>query len=126
MLSESRSHATIPVSDFERAKRFYGDVLGFSSEMDTPGGVMYACGGTRFLVYPTSSRASRQHTQIGWEVSDIKAAVADLMARGVTFEVYELPGLKTEGGIAQTGPVSSAWFRDPDGNLLSVVQLQEA
>ena len=125
MLADSRAHATIPVSDLQRAKRFYGETLGFRSELDTPGGVMYSSGGSRFLVYPTSARASGEHTQIGWEVTDIRSAVADLTRRGVTFLEYDLPDLKTEGGIAQTGPVQSAWFRDPDGNLLSVVQLNQ-
>jgi catechol 2,3-dioxygenase-like lactoylglutathione lyase family enzyme len=123
MLSDSRTYTTIPVSDLERAKRFYALILGMRAEMVTEGGVMYASGGTQFFVYPSSHKAAG-HTQMSWHVDDIKAAVAELKAKGIEFEEYDLPGIKTVGGIAQSGPaVWTAWFRDPDGNLLGLTQI---
>ncbi len=116
-------YATIPVSNLEHAKRFYGQTLGMRTEMATEGGVMYASGGTQFFVYSSSHKAAG-HTQMSWHVDDIKAEVAALKAKGIEFEEYDLPGIKAVGGIAQSGRgVWSAWFRDPDGNLLGLTQI---
>ena len=102
---------------------FYGDTLGLKAEMVTEGGTMYASGGTQFFVYPSRYKASG-HTQMSWQVGDIKAEVATLKAKGIDFEEYDLPGIKTVDGIVQSGPdVWTAWFRDPDGNLLGLTQI---
>jgi catechol 2,3-dioxygenase-like lactoylglutathione lyase family enzyme len=123
MLKDKRTYATIPVSDLARAKRFYGETLGCPVEMDTEGGVMYSSGATQFFVYPSGSRAGG-HTQMSWVVGDIKAEVSELKAKGVTFEHYDVPGLTMVDGIAQSGPnVQTAWFKDPDGNLLGLSQI---
>lgn len=123
MLSESRTYTTIPVSDLERAKRFYGETLGLIAEMDTEGGVMYRSGGTQFFVYPSRYKASG-HTQMSWVVGDIKAEVAALKGKGIEFVEFDVPGVKTVDGISQSGPaVWTAYFRDPDGNLLGLTQL---
>jgi catechol 2,3-dioxygenase-like lactoylglutathione lyase family enzyme len=123
MLSDKRTYATIPVSDLERARRFYEDTLGMPASMVTEGGVMYASAGTEFFVYPSRTRAAG-HTQMSWRVSDIKAEVAALRVKGIRFEEYDLPGIKTVDGIVQSGPaVWTAWFRDPDGNLLGLTQV---
>jgi catechol 2,3-dioxygenase-like lactoylglutathione lyase family enzyme len=124
MLSEARFHATLPATDLERARAFYADKLGLTPAEESPGGLFYdGAGGTRFLLYPTGGAASGQHTQVGFQVTDVGTEVADLKARGVVFEEYDLPGLKTEGGIAQIGPNQAAWFKDSEGNILGVVQL---
>ena len=123
MLKDRESYATIPVSDIERAKRFYGDTLGFAAERDTEGGVMYRSGATRFFVYPSSFRAGG-HTQLSWFVPDIKSAVRDLKSKGIRFEEYDVPGLEMVDGVVHSGPgVWTAWFKDPDGNLLGLTQL---
>ncbi len=123
MLSDKRTYATIPVSDLVRARRFYEQALGMPSSMVTEGVVMYASGGTEFFVYPSRTMAAG-HTQMTWRVSDIKAVVTALRAKGIRFEEYDMPGIKTVDGIVRSGPaVWTAWFRDPDGNLLGLTQV---
>ena len=79
--------------------------------------------GSRLVVYPSSAPPNRHYTQGSWEVDDIEAEVVDLRARGIAFEKYELPGLKTEDGIATVSGVRGAWLKDSEANLLGVVQL---
>ena len=123
VLTDKETYATIPTSDVARAKRFYGDTLGFKVLLDTEGGVMYGSGPTRFFVYPSRYKSSG-HTLMSWFVPEIKSEVAELRAKGIEFEDYDFPGLKTVDGIAQSGPnVWTAWFRDPDGNLLGLSQI---
>jgi catechol 2,3-dioxygenase-like lactoylglutathione lyase family enzyme len=84
---------------------------------------MYRSGGTQFFVYPSGHKASG-HTQMSWLVGDIKAEVAALKGKGIEFVVFDVPGVKTVDGIAQSGPaVWTAYFRDPDGNLLGLTQI---
>lgn len=124
MLSSSRVHATLPAADLERARGFYEATLGFAPASIAPGGVFYEAGdGARFLVYPTAGRASGSHTQMGFNVADITLEVAGLKAKGVVFETYDFPGFDATTSIARTGPARSAWFRDTEGNLLGIVQL---
>jgi len=123
MLKDNDTYSTIPVSDRARAKKFYGETLGLPIERDTEGGVMYRSGATRMFVYPSGYKAGG-HTQMSWFVSDIKAEVAGLRAKGIEFEDYDVPGLPMVDGIAQSGPgVQTAWFKDPDGNLLGLTQI---
>jgi len=123
MLNDSDTYTTIPVSDLARAQRFYSETLGLTPAMITEGGVMYRTGVTRFFVYPSAHKASG-HTQMSWVVGDIKAEVAALKARGIEFLEYDVPGLKMVDSIAQSGPaVWTAYFRDPDGNLLGLTQI---
>jgi catechol 2,3-dioxygenase-like lactoylglutathione lyase family enzyme len=123
MLSDARVHAALPATDLERARRFYADKLGLTPADENAGGLFYdGAGGTRFLVFPTQGKASGEHTQVGFLVDDIDAEVADLRARGVVFEEYDLPGFKTVDGIAEAGPTRGAWLKDSEGNLLGIVQ----
>ena len=87
---------------------------------------MYASGSSQFFVYPSRYRASG-HTQMSWLVSDIKVAVDGLRAKGVEFEEYDIPGVEMVDGVAHSGPeVWTAWFKDPDGNLLGLTQIGQA
>lgn len=123
MLGDKKTYSTLPVSDLDAARRFYEETLGLQPDMVTEGGVMYGSGGTQFFVYPSRTRAAG-HTQMSWRVSDIKSEVAALKAKGIRFEHYEIPGLPMEGDIAHSGPeVWTAWFKDPDGNLLGLTQI---
>ncbi|HEX8697006.1 MAG TPA: VOC family protein [Longimicrobium sp.] len=120
----------LPAQDLERARAFYAEKLGLEPVEERPGGLLYRCGNGYFALFASAGAASGTHTQMGWEVADIKAAVAALRARGVVFEEYDLPGLKTVGGIADiAGNYPSkgvgeraAWFRDSEGNLLGIGQ----
>lgn len=123
MLSTSEVHTTLPVADLDRARPFYEQVLGLTPEFVTPGGAMYVTGsGSRLLIFPSPARASGAHTQIGFTVADIDAEVAELKRRGVVFETYDFPGFDPTTTTATTDAIRVGWFKDPDGNLLSLVQ----
>jgi catechol 2,3-dioxygenase-like lactoylglutathione lyase family enzyme len=123
MLKDKSTYTTIPVSDLERARRFYEETLGLKPDMVTEGGVMYRSGSTQFFVYPSAFKASG-HTQMSWLVDDIKADLATLKAKGIEFEDLDVPGVDTVDGVAHVGPsVWTAYFRDPDGNLLGLTQI---
>ena len=124
MLSTARVHATLPAQDLARARTFYELVLGLAPAEIAPGGVFYEVdGGGRFLLFPSSGRASGGHTQLGFTVGDIEAEVSALRARGVTFESYDMPQFDAATSIATFPSVRSAWFKDTEGNLLGVAQL---
>jgi catechol 2,3-dioxygenase-like lactoylglutathione lyase family enzyme len=123
MLANLEIHATVPAHDLERARRFYADRLGLTPARETPGGLVYEHGSSWFLLYPSAGAGTAQHTLMGWETNDIEGLVGALRARGVVFEEYDLPGLKTVNGIATTGPNRAAWFKDSAGNILGIVQL---
>ena len=126
MLSDNQTYATIPVSNMDRAREFFEATLGLRPALVTEGGVMYASRSPQLFVYPSRYRASG-HTQMSWLVSDIKAEVAELKAKGIEFEEYDIPGLEMVQGIAHSGPeVWTAWFKDPDGNLLGLTQIGQA
>ena len=131
MLEGSDVAARLPAQDLERAKAFYAEKLGLRPSEERPGGLRYRCGKGWFALFASSGRPSGNHTQLGWEVEDIEATVRELRARGVVFEEYDLPGLKTVNGIAQVAGnypsrgglgERAAWFRDSEGNLLGIGQ----
>ena len=125
MLSDHPTYATLPSPDIQELRRFYEDVLGFVPRDENPAGIFYdAGGGTYFLISRSSGKASGDHTQLGFKVSDIESEVADLRARGVAFEELEAP--KTVDGIATIPIGRAAWFRDPDGNLIGMIQFNES
>jgi catechol 2,3-dioxygenase-like lactoylglutathione lyase family enzyme len=115
---------TIPAKDLKGTRRFYEDVLGAQAVMEDPGGIIYRSGDSFFSLYPTEFGGTAQHTLGAFMVRDVEATVADLRGKGVKFEDYDLPGLKTVNGIAELGEIRGAWFKDPEGNILSVVQLR--
>jgi catechol 2,3-dioxygenase-like lactoylglutathione lyase family enzyme len=116
-------HATIAVTDIERAMAFYGGILGLSAKERRSGGVVYESGGTWMLVYPSSTAGTNQATTMTFEVDDIDPVVEELIGRGVTFEQYDVPGLRTDQrGVAEIEGERAAWFRDPDGNILAIGQ----
>ncbi|MFI5282092.1 MAG: VOC family protein [Candidatus Dormibacterales bacterium] len=124
MIKELRSHTTLPTADLARAKKFYAEKLGLTPSTESAGGIFYdVAGGTRFILYPTPNPSRGGHTQIGFTTKDIKKEVAALRDRGVVFEEYDFPGLKTVGSIAETGDTKAAWFKDSEGNTIGIVQL---
>jgi catechol 2,3-dioxygenase-like lactoylglutathione lyase family enzyme len=126
MLGDAFLYATVPASDLQRARRFYEEKLGLQPVDDSPEDVFYGGkDGTRILVFASSGAASGTHTQVGLSVADIAAEVAELRARGVVFEEYDEPGLKSVDGIADMGTVKAAWFHDSEGNLLGVVEIAD-
>jgi catechol 2,3-dioxygenase-like lactoylglutathione lyase family enzyme len=130
VLARSAIATRLPAQDLARARRFYAAKLGLEPAEEREGGLRYECGGTAFALFESSGKPSGAHTQMGWEVDDIDAAVAQLRARGVVLEEYDVPGLKTVDGIAEIeGNYPSkgvgergAWFYDSEGNLLGIGQ----
>ena len=114
-------HAVLPAADLARAERFYSETLGLDIEkVPDAGGFMVSAGdGCSMFVYETSATAGTA-TQAMFQVDDLGAVVSDLREHGVTFEEYDMPGLTTVDGIAVTGRMKSAWFKDSEGNTIAV------
>jgi catechol 2,3-dioxygenase-like lactoylglutathione lyase family enzyme len=130
MLKDGRVATRLPAQDLERARAFYAEKLGLEPAEERAGGLRYVCGGTDFALFASAGAPSGRHTQMGWEVDDIEATVRDLRARGVVFEEYDFPGLRTVDGIAEIdgnypskgSGERAAWFRDSEGNMLGIGQ----
>lgn len=113
----------IPVADVRRARRFYEDIVGLIPIEQYAGGVFYECGGgSRVFMYPSAGAGTSKASTAFWNVDDIAREVADLRSRGVVFEEYDLPSIKTVNGIATGGGAKTAWFKDSEGNILAVSQ----
>ena len=116
-------YTVLPAADLARARSFYRDKLGLEPTLEKPGMLAYSGpSGYIFQIYETSTVGSAQNTQMGWSTSELDADVAELRERGVAFEEYDLPGLKTENGIAFVGTERSAWFKDTEGNTICISQ----
>lgn len=124
MLKEREVIAVLPAKDISRAKDFYRDVLGLEpSETLDEENLLYSCGnGTSFLLYLTDNAGTAKNTQLSWTTDNLEAEVEELRGRGVVFEDYDFPGLKTENGIATSTAGKAAWFLDTEGNILSLFQ----
>jgi catechol 2,3-dioxygenase-like lactoylglutathione lyase family enzyme len=124
MLKDSAILAVLPAKDINRARDFYRDKLGLeSSESVEEGSLLYRCGnGTGFLVYQTDNAGTAKNTQMGWETDNLDGDMEELRGRGVAFEDYDLPGLKTENGVATASWGKGAWFLDSEGNILNITQ----
>lgn len=122
MLSAAPIRAYIPVSNVSRARKFYEQTLGLSPKADYAGGVIYECGGAEVFMYPTSNAGTSKASQAYWQVDDVEAEVAELKARGVKFEEYDMPGVAMKNSIATAGGAKTAWFKDTEGNILAVSQ----
>ncbi len=122
MLSATMVVATIPVTDLERAKAFYGETLGLDLLWENPASARFRCGAVSELSVFQRPPTVTEHTLAHFEVTDVEAAVADLEAKGVAFIDYTEGPLKTTGHIARIGPARGAWFHDPDGNTLGIRQ----
>ena len=121
MFSGHHIFATIPASDLQRARSWYQEKLGLKPNREHEEGLVYELGdGTGFLLYPTSYAGQAPNTLASFESSDVPGDVADLKRRGVKFEDYDLPGLKTVDSIATIGGLKGAWFKDSEGNILAI------
>jgi catechol 2,3-dioxygenase-like lactoylglutathione lyase family enzyme len=121
MLQQSPMYAYLPAKDVARARRFYEQKLGFRPKREVAGGVVYeSAGGTACFLYPTPNAGTSAASQAFWQVTDVEREVAELKAKGVPFEQYDMPGMKD--GIATAGGAKTAWFKDPEGNILAIVQ----
>jgi catechol-2,3-dioxygenase len=117
------AEATLPAKDLDRAKTFCLDRLGLNPISEDRAGVHFVMGGTRFRLFRSGGTASGAHTQLAFVVGDLNALLNDLKSRGLEFENYDYPNLKTVDGIADLGYARAAWFKDSEGNLLGIAQL---
>ncbi|HET7682692.1 MAG TPA: VOC family protein [Marmoricola sp.] len=124
MLKGCKVTANVPVSDLDRARRFYADVLGLAPADENPGGLVYTTdGGTTFYLYQTEYAGQAGHTIAQWHVSSVEDEVQGLKARGLEFEHYDMPGVTWDGDVATLEEMGrAAWFKDSEGNIMALVE----
>ncbi|MFD5322842.1 VOC family protein [Streptomyces sp. NPDC127092] len=122
MLADSPIAAIIPCNDLDRAKRFYTETLGLTVTKESPEDTRVESGGTMFGLYETPYGGQAQHTLASFKVDDLDAAMSELREKGVTFEQYDLPGLKTVEGVVETDDMRGSWFKDSEGNILCLME----
>ncbi len=122
MLGTAPIRAYIPVSDLQRARKFYEQTLGLEPLEQYGGGVIYRCGGAEVFMYQTPNAGTSKASQAFWQVADVEAEVAELKVRGVVFEEYDMPGIKMKNSIATGGGAKTAWCKDSEGNIMAVSQ----
>jgi predicted enzyme related to lactoylglutathione lyase len=124
MLSTARTTTMLPVTDVDRAGTFYAERLGLRQAGTAPDGtrIFDAGNGDAIGLLQAEAGAQSKRTVLSFEVDDIVAEIRELEGRGVTFEDYDMPGLKTVDHVAEFGGEKAAWFCDPDGNILCIHQ----
>jgi len=123
LLERAVLETTIPVQDLERARSFYAERLGLTPTSEGEIGLRFRLAdGGRFRLFRSGGKASGTHTQMAMMVDDLVAVVTELRARGLQFEEYDSPTLKTTGGIADLGYARAAWFKDSEGNLIGIAE----
>jgi catechol 2,3-dioxygenase-like lactoylglutathione lyase family enzyme len=132
LLEKARVGARLPVQDLARARSFYSEKLGLEPSRTGGEALTYAGPGGEFELFVSNGGSDGSFTQMGWDVEDLDAVVAELRERGVVFEEYDFPGFKTIDGVLEAaslypddnGAIARlAWFRDSEGNLLGVGQI---
>lgn len=126
VLTNSPIRPTIPVVDLNRAKRFYETTLGLKpvpeNNETTSGIAVFECGNSTLIELYQRGPSKADHTVATFEVSNIEEEVDMLRGKGVNFEEYNMPEIKTQNGIATQGSVKAAWFKDSEGNILCIHQ----
>ncbi len=122
MLRTAPIRAYVPASDISRARKFYEGTIGLKPKEEYAGGVIYECGGAEVFMYPTSNAGTSKASQAFWRVDDVEAEVAELKARGVKFERYNMPSVTMKSSILTGGGAKTAWFKDTEGNILAASQ----
>ena len=130
-LADTMVCGVVRAESYERAKKFYTDGLGLKQGQEFPGpnggGMFEAAGGTMLMVYERPGSSAPETTVLGFGVAPDKfdTTMSELRSKGVTFEDYDIPemGLKTTDGVADMGGMSSAWFKDSEGNILNLASM---
>jgi len=122
MLRDTDAVATLAVRDLNAAAKFYGETLGLSrASTEDNEAIVFESGDTTINVYRSTFAGTNKATALTWAVDDVEEIVRTLKAKGVTFEHYDLPQTKREGDVHVAGDHKIAWFKDPNGNILSVM-----
>lgn len=122
MLGNKDAVANIAVGNLETARRFYEGTLGLKP-VDAEGEevIVFRSGNSNLNVYRSQYAGTNRATAVTWTVDDVEGAVRELKAKGVTFEHYDMPDMTREGDVHVAGDMKVAWFKDPDGNILNIV-----
>ena len=124
MLKDAPVIPYIPATDIGRARKFYEEKVGLVAREEIAGGVVYECGsGSWIFLYRSGGAGTSKASQAFWQVDDVEAEVRELRGRGVVFEEYDMPGLKTVNGVATEDNSKAAWFKDSEGNIMAVIQI---
>lgn len=127
MLKDSKAFSGFSANDISKAKEFYAETLGLDVSEAHGLLTLRLGGGNNVLVYPKPNHVPATFTVLNFPVKDVDRAVDELRKRGVRFEIYDLPNLKTDDkGIMRGNGPTIAWFKDPAGNILSVIDDAEA
>src|SRR6202165_4428947 len=123
MLGDYDALATIAVKSLTSARKFYEGKLGFKV-VHTEGdqAVTYKSGNSQLLVYQSQFAGTNKATAATWMVKDVEGLVKELKVKGVSFEHYNMPGVTMKGDVHVAGKLKNAWFKDPDGNILALVE----
>ena len=122
MIGKADATPMIAVKDLDRARKFYEETLGLKQIDDFGEGFMLKSGETTFNVYRSEFAGTNKATALNFDVSDIDAEVRELKDKGVMFEHYDMEGLTEEGDVYNGEGMKTAWFKDPDGNILSLLE----
>ena len=123
MLGKADATPMIAVRDIDRARKFYEDTLGLATTDEMGGEVLSVkSGDTTISVYRSEFAGTNKATALTFEVEDIESEVRELKDKGVFFEEYDLPGLEKQGDLYVAEGMKTAWFKDPDGNILSLFE----
>ena len=126
MLGDHPIHPVLLATDLAAAREFYHDRLGLEILTENEAAIAFRCGGgTHLDVTKSTTGTADTQTQASWQVEDVRAEVAELRSRGVKVEDYDMPGLKTEDGIADIGFAWAAWIVDSGKNALGILQLKQ-
>jgi extradiol dioxygenase family protein len=122
MFEHTKAFSGFSVNDLQSAKRFYGEILGVPVAAMENWLELRIPGGNPVLLYPKTDHLPATYTVLNFPVPDIENAVAALKKRGIRFETYKQPEIRTDGNGITSGTPRMAWFKDPAGNILSVMQ----
>jgi len=122
MLGKADATPMIPVKDLDRARKFYEETLGLKTKDEWGEGVTMESGGTLINVYRSEFAGTNKATALTFGVDDAEKEVSELKGKGIFFEHYELPGLERRGDLYVAEGMKTAWFKDPDGNILSLIE----
>ena len=124
-IGEFPVYAVLPASDFARARSWYREKLGLTPSEEAPGNAWYPCAdGTWFILTETPNAGTARNTAAGFTVKEIESVMADLRSRGVVFEEYDFGEMgSTEDGLIGMGNIKAAWFKDSEGNIVELSQV---
>jgi catechol 2,3-dioxygenase-like lactoylglutathione lyase family enzyme len=123
MLGDKSAAAVLAVKDMATAKKFYEETVGLKTAgPDEPFGTMYKSGDSMIFVYPSEFAGTNKATALTWGVGDdFDKVVEDLRGKGIKFDTFDAPESKWEGDVNVAGDMKAVWFKDPDGNILNIV-----